>query len=292
MCAKEADSASPIGSSVTPTSNLQPQITIAEAIKEVLGDVEALTSDEIYNRIVARQLYPFKAADPKGVVRGTLRRHTLGLDFPTASPVKYFRLVGEDKYALESAAGMRTSATPEASKRDASIPEEVIDNAHKLHLVALRQNLKEKILQNHPAFFERLVIELLLRMGYGGSDPTLGIHTGGPGDGGIDGIIKEDKLGLEQIYIQAKRYALDREVRRTEVQRFAGAMNKVKKGVFITTAKFADNARDFAKGHEKTISLIDGDLLSDLMIMHGVGVSDVKTYRILRVDKDYFSASD
>jgi restriction system protein len=137
-----------------------------------------------------------------------------------------------------------------------------------------------------------LVIELLLRMGYGGNDPTLGIHTGGPGDGGIGGIIKEDKLGLEQIYIQAKRYSLDREVKRTDIQRFAGAMNKIKKGVFITTASFAANASEFARTHEKTISLIDGDLLCDLMITNGVGVSRVrvKSYDVLRIDSDYFTA--
>ena len=121
--------------------------------------------------------------------------------------------------------------------------------------------------------------------------PTLGIHTGGPGDGGIDGIIKEDKLGLEQIYIQAKRYSLDREVKRTDVQRFAGAMNKIKKGVFITTASFATNALEFARSHEKTISLIDGDLLCDLMIANGVGVSEVKQYKVLRIDSDYFAAN-
>jgi restriction endonuclease Mrr len=102
----------------------------------------------------------------------------------------------------------------------------------------------------------------------------------GPDDAGIDGIIKEDKLGLDQIYIQAKRWALEREVKRNEVQRFAGAMNRVKKGVFLTTAKFGERAQEFAKSHEKTISLIDGDALCDLMIIHGVGVAEVKILRL------------
>ena len=134
--------------------------------------------------------------------------------------MKFFRIFGDDRYGLESLEGVRPSGPAAKVARTGGLPEEIIDEAHKDHLHLLRQQLKEKILQNHPAFFERLVIELLLRMGYGGSDPALGIHTGGPGDGGIDGIIKEDKLGLEQIYIQAKRYALEREVKRTEVQRF------------------------------------------------------------------------
>jgi restriction system protein len=264
-------------------------MTIVEAAKTVLKDAEALTAEDVYDRIVAGGLYVFGAAKPKDVVKSQLRRHCIGLDFPTASPVKFFRRVEKGKYALASAEGVAVSTPAPAEPEGDETPEEAMEEASKRHLLGLRQELKEKILQNHPAFFERLVIELLIRMGYGGSDPKLGIHTGGPSDGGIDGIIKEDKLGLEQIYIQAKRYALDREVKRTEVQRFAGAMNKVKKGVFITTASFAQNAREFAVGHEKTISLIDGNLLCDLMINHGVGVSEVKSYRLLKVDGDYFA---
>jgi len=268
-------------------------MTIVEAIKRVLQEAAGdLSVEEVFSKIVAQGLYTFKAAEPKSVVRSQLRRHCLGLDFPSSSPVKYFRLVGEDRYAIESVGGVKTTVVATVLKRGERLPEETIDDAHLEHLIALRRELKDKILQNHPAFFEKLVIELLIRMGYGGSDPKLGIHTGGPGDGGIDGIIKEDKLGLEQIYIQAKRYALDRDVKRTEVQRFAGAMNKIKKGVFITTATFASNAKEFASAHEKTISLIDGDQLSDLMIAHGVGVSEVKNYRVLRIDNDYFSANE
>ncbi len=267
-------------------------MTIVEAAKTVLKDADgALTADEVYNRIVARGLYVFGAVKPIDVVGAQLRRHCVGLDFPTASPVKFFRRAGRGKYTLASVEGVATSSPMAFGKESDETPEEAIEDSYKNHLLRLRQELKEKILQNHPAFFERLVIDLLIRMGYGGSDPKLGVHTGGPGDGGVDGIIKEDKLGLEKIYIQAKRYALDREVKRTEVQRFAGAMNKVKKGVFITTAIFAKNAREFAKGHEKTISLIDGDLLCDLMISHGVGVSEVKIYKLLRVDGDYFAAN-
>lgn len=119
--------------------------------------------------------------------------------------------------------------------------------------------------------------------------PRSGIHTGRPGDNGIDGVINEDKLGLEKVLIQAKRYALDRRVEQKEVQQFAGAMNKVRKGVFITTASYSAAAKKCALDHEKAISLIDGDTLSDLMISHGVGVTAVYTYQVLRVDGDYFA---
>jgi restriction system protein len=197
----------------------------------VLAGAGPLSGEEVYNRIVAGRLYAFKALNPKAVVRGQLRRHCLGLDFPTASPVKYFRLVGEDRYELGSAKGVRTAALAVATPASGTLPEEAMEKAYQDHVLALGEELKEKILSNHPAFFERWVIDLLLAMGYGGSDPSLGIHTGGPGDGGIDGIINEDRLGLEQIYLQAKRYALDREVKRAEVQAFAGAMNKIRKGV-------------------------------------------------------------
>lgn len=265
-------------------------MTIVEAIQAVLGGTkEALSVDQIYNLIVNQNLYLFKAIDPKSVVRSQVRRHCLGLDFPSASPVKYFKIVGDDRYLLESIQGLPPSVVPATPIQNGRLPEEIIEDSFKEHLQNLRDQLKQKILQNHPAFFERLVIELLLRMGYGGNDPALGKHTGGPGDGGIDGIINEDKLGLEKIYIQAKRYSLNRKVTRAEVQGFAGAMNKIKKGVFITTASFAETALDFAKTHEKTISLIDGDLLCELMIINGVGVSQVKLYKLLKIDSDYFS---
>lgn len=267
-------------------------ITIVAAIKEVLAGGTQLTAEEVYDKIIERKLYAFGAADPKAVVRGQLRKHTVGLDFASASPVKYFRLVGEDRYALESAAGVRPSRAAVSSQRTGRLPEEVIGDAHKEHLAALRQALKAKILENHPVFFEHLVIELLIKMGYGGGDPNLGIHTGKPGDGGIDGFIKEDQLGLGKIYIQAKRYHPDRKVSEEEVRSFIGAMNRVRKGVFITTARFSAATRKFAEGHEKSISLIDGDLLCDLMIRHGLGVTLLETYSVLRVDNDYFSQDE
>lgn len=264
-------------------------LTIVGAIKQVLGGGAELTAEQVYDRIVEGKLYSFGAADPKGVVRSQLRRHTVGLDFASASPVKYFRLAGDDQYALECTGGVRPSKAKVGSQQADRLPEEIINDAHKEHLAALRHALETKIAGNHPVFFEHLVIELLIKMGYGGGDPNLGIHTGKSGDGGIDGFIKEDQLGLGKIYIQAKRYKPDRTISTNEFNSFAGAMDKVQKGVFITTAKFSAAARGRAEKCGKSISLIDGDLLCELMIRYGLGVTLLQTYSVMRVDNDYFS---
>jgi restriction system protein len=133
------------------------------------------------------------------------------------------------------------------------------------------------------------VVHLLLRMGYGGSLKDAGEAIGRSGDGGIDGIIKEDKLGLDVIYIQAKRW--ENTVGRPDIQKFAGALqgNRAKKGVFITTSNFSKEAIDFAKGLDSKLILIDGERLAELMVEHDIGVSPVVSYTVKRIDSDYFS---
>ncbi len=126
-------------------------------------------------------------------------------------------------------------------------------------------------------------------MGYGGDFPNAGLVKGNPGDGGIDGVIKEDRLGLGKIYIQAKRYTPPKKVGRPELQQFVGAMESIQKGVFITTSSFADTAIEYANKQQKHIVLIDGQMLSDLMITYGVGVSIVKQYETYKIDSDYFA---
>ena len=265
-------------------------MTIVDAIKAVLkSSSSSLSIDELYAEIVKQNLYEFRALDAKSVVRSQVRRHVIGLDFPSASPVKYFRLIGGDKYALESEEGIRSSSTIVKGAKKDRVPEEVINDAHLQHLHEVREALKQRILENHFVFFERLVIDLLLKMGYGGSDRELSEHTGGPGDEGIDGVIREDKLGLGKIYIQAKRYRVDREVRPEEIREFAGAMAHVQKGVFITTSFFTEAAVDWIERQPKTIRLVNGDELCDLMIAHGIGVSEIQTVKLLRVDTEYFA---
>lgn len=265
-------------------------MTIVEAIKAVLEDSgKPLTAKEIYDAIVARNLYDFKAKEPVGVVNGQIRRRCVGLDFPSASPVKFFKIVEGNRYALKDAPEADAAPAPEPEEETDKLPEEKIEEAYEQHLAELKQQLLDTILRSNFAFFERLVIDLLVKMGYGGTNPDAGLHTGKSGDGGIDGIIKQDELGLELIYIQAKWYALNRKVRAEEVRSFAGALNKVRKGVFLTTSEFTGGAKKLARDHEKTIILVDGDMLAQLMVKHGVGLSEVKVYRTMKIDQDYFS---
>ncbi len=152
----------------------------------------------------------------------------------------------------------------------------------------LGEKLLEQIKSCSPKFFEKLVVDLLLAMGYGGSRKDAGEAVGKSGDGGIDGIIKEDNLGLDLIYIQAKRW--EASVGRPAVQAFAGSLEgmKARKGVMITTSQFTKEAREYVKVIEKRIILIDGDKLTQLMIDFGVGVSEIQTYVLQKVDSDYF----
>jgi restriction system protein len=139
-----------------------------------------------------------------------------------------------------------------------------------------------------PSGFEQLVIDVLVKLGYGGSRKDASQVVGGGGDEGIDGIIKEDRLGLDTIYVQAKRW--QGTVGRPEIQRFAGALQgqRARKGVFITTSSFTADARSYALGLQATIVLIDGPMLAQLMIDAGIGVSEAETIRILKADEDYF----
>ncbi len=154
----------------------------------------------------------------------------------------------------------------------------------------LIQELVVQIKECSPDFFERLVVDLLIRMGYGGSREDAGKAIGGSGDAGIDGVINEDRLGLDSIYIQAKRWKEETTVSRPEIQKFAGALlgRKAKKGVFITTSKFSKEAIDYADGLENKIVLIDGEQLAEYMIDFNVGVTRIASYDIRRVDLDYF----
>jgi restriction system protein len=167
-------------------------------------------------------------------------------------------------------------------------PEELLEASYENLRAGLAQQLLERIRACSPAFFERLVVDLLVEMGYGGSREDAGEAVGHTGDGGIDGIIKEDKLGLDAVYIQAKRW--ENSVGRPIVQTFAGSLEgqRARKGVLITTSTFTQDARDYVTRIEKRIVLIDGQQLAGLMIDHGIGVTDIAQYRVSRVDSDYF----
>jgi restriction system protein len=168
-------------------------------------------------------------------------------------------------------------------------PEEAIEAAYQRIRNELADDLLRQIMSCSPAFFEKLVIDLLVRMGYGGTRRDAGQAVGKSGDGGIDGIIKEDRLGLDVIYLQAKRW--EDTVGRPEIQKFVGALQgqRAKRGIFITTSSFSKDAVHYTSMIENKVILIDGEMLAKLMIDHGVGVSLVATYEVQRVDADYFA---
>jgi restriction system protein len=175
---------------------------------------------------------------------------------------------------------------------EAGTPQELLDASYQ----ELRQSLAQEVLDHlktcSPRFFERVVVNLLVAMGYGGSRRDAGQAVGQTGDGGIDGIIKEDKLGLDAIYLQAKRW--EGTVGRPVVQGFSGSLDgaKARKGVLITTSQFSQDARDYVRHIEKKIVLIDGKELAQLMIDYGLGVAEVASYAVKRLDADYFDESE
>ncbi len=148
--------------------------------------------------------------------------------------------------------------------------------------------LLERLLGNEPAFFEQAVVRLLVGMGYGGADGRATV-TGQSGDEGIDGIIDQDALGLNRVYVQAKRYAVDRSIGRPDLQAFVGALSgKADGGVFMTTARFSKEAVAYTNGVPTRLILIDGARLTNLMIRYGVGVQVKDTYRVVEIDEDFF----
>jgi restriction system protein len=184
----------------------------------------------------------------------------------------------------------RESSSGKDEPGEASVltPDEQIRTGYLLYRTNLAAQLLDRVLQANPTFFEHFVVELLVAMGYGGSYADAAQVVGKSGDGGIDGIIKEDRLGLESIYVQAKRW--DRTVGRPDVQQFAGALHgrHARKGVMITTSTFSRDANEYAKSSQIAIVLIDGVQLADFMVEFGVGVTDMETIKLQKLDEDYF----
>ena len=209
-------------------------------------------------------------------------------EFPERIDLKVLR---QQPGYLEARGGAKSETQNKTSAQEveaSQTPEEQIE----LAFLALRSSLGSEILSklraSSPSFFENLVVELLVAMGYGGTRKDAGQAIGRSGDEGIDGIIKEDRLGLDTIYIQAKRWL--QTVGRPEIQKFAGALQgfRAKKGIFITTSDFSREAVEYASRIESRIVLIDGEMLWNLMIDFGIGVSKTATYEIKKIDNDYF----
>jgi restriction system protein len=184
--------------------------------------------------------------------------------------------------------GVRRRPKESRNNEEEKTPEEILEDAYEEIRDGLAQELLGLVKQSSPSFFERLVVELLVKMGYGGSRRDAARAVGQVGDEGIDGIIDEDRLGLDTIYIQAKRW--DNVVGRPEIQKFVGALmgKRAKKGIFITTSSFSAEAVAYVSSIDAKIVLIDGNRLAELMIDYDVGVTTVTTYQLKRVDSDYF----
>lgn len=188
----------------------------------------------------------------------------------------------------EAADAVGDVATPAATDT-AATPQEQLERAYKQIRQKVEADVLEAVMAASPQFFEKLVIQLLVKMGYGGTIADAGEALGRSGDGGIDGVIKEDMLGLDVIYLQAKRW--QNNVGRPEVQGFAGSLlgRRGRKGVFITTSLFSKEARDYVGQIEAKVILIDGPTLAAYMVDHNVGVATVDMFEVKRVDTDFFS---
>ena len=184
----------------------------------------------------------------------------------------------------------KDTAVTISGESELTTPEEAIESAYQRARANLAAELLQTVKDGSAEFFERLVVDLLVRMGYGGTRKDAGRAIGKSGDGGIDGIINEDRLGLDVVYIQAKKWD-GTSVGRPEIQKFAGALQgqRARKGIFLTTSTFSKDAHDFANKIDSKIILIDGETLAQLMIDYGVGVNTVASYEMKRIDSDYFN---
>lgn len=282
-------------------------------IGEIIANQMALTEKDLqevlesgqtkfYNRTAWVKTYFGKARLVEFPSRGKFKITTRGLSLLASNPTEirvttltqypeFLKFHKKDSQVQDKGANPPAEAEVIA---DIATPEERLENASNELQIQLASELLEAIIKNSPLFFEQLVVDLLVTMGYGGSRLDAGQALGKTGDGGIDGIIKEDKLGLDVIYLQAKRYGADNVVPSRDIRDFTGSLegHGAQKGVFITTSSFTKDGVEFAKRlQNKKIILIDGKKLTELMIVNNVGVSTVVTYHVKKVDLDYFEKS-
>jgi restriction system protein len=282
--------------------------SIHEAV-EKLADQFGLTEEELskllssgqqpifYNRVGWARTYMKKAGllqDPRrGYFRITERGREVLDKNPDRIDMKYLQRFPEYVEFRETARDIAEAPKTIEEETEDLTPEEALETAY----LKIREGLTDEILtavqNSSPGFFEKLVVELLVNMGYGGSRRDAARAVGRSGDEGIDGIIDEDRLGLDNIYIQAKKWKEDNPVSRPEIQKFVGALQgqRAKKGIFITTSRFTDEARAYASKIETKVVLIDGKRLAHLMIDYNVGVSPQTTYEIKSLDSDYFGVA-
>jgi len=246
------------------------------------------------NRVSWAITYLKKAGLIESVTRGTFRITEDGINVLEQYPVIDNKVLRQFKSFVDfiGGNGNREQGAKEVENDSDGTPQELLEQAYQNINNTLAEELLTEIMKKDSDFFEKLVIQLLLKMGYGGTLEDAGQVTPHSNDGGIDGIIKEDKLGFSQIYIQAKRWDLDTTVSRPEIQKFSGALLEAgaDKGLFITTTRFSSGAVESA--NKQHIVLVDGQKLAKLMIEYDLGVSTAASYHIKNLDTDFFNEEE
>lgn len=279
---------------------------ISEAVERLAEEFQLTTEEKnellpsgaqvvFNNRVAWARSYLKQAGLLSSSKRGFFNITSKGLDLLSTAPKKIDVSVLEQypeflefKNRKKEKIEIGTEIAIQIQEESILTPEDALANAYKQLRSSLENEILSLVKDAHPSFFERLVVDLLVKMGYGGNRQDAGRALGKSGDGGIDGIINEDRLGLDVIYIQAKRW--ESSVGRPEIQKFAGALQgqRAKKGVFITTSSFTKDAKEYASFIESRIILIDGELLAKLMVDFNVGVSTSGQYEVKKIDSDYF----
>ncbi len=277
---------------------------IHEAVNELSGHF-SLSEEEVskllpsgqqpvfYNRVGWARTYLKKAGlleDPKrGYFQITGRGRQVLEEKPSRIDMQFLRKFPEYVEFRETVKE-ETDEEVQEENLEGLTPEEALENAYQRIRNDLSEELLSYVLNSTPGFFEKLVVQLLVKMGYGGSQREAARAVGQSGDEGIDGIIDEDRLGLDTIYVQAKKWDANSVVGRPEIQKFVGALQgqRAKKGIFITTTRFSNEAREYASNIDTKVVLIDGKRLTSLMIDYGVGVTIRTEYELKELDSDYF----
>lgn len=283
------------------TGRIADQFGLTEAEQEQL--LPSGRQRVLHNRIHWAKFYMSKAGLITSPARGRFVATEAGKLLLATNPPKIdVRLLMREPsfrefYRNEADPGIeQTEATINAATPALAVstPEERIETAYQSVQAALRAELLERIVQNSPAFFEQLIVDLLVAMGYGGSHKNAAAQLGRSGDGGVDGVINEDRLGLDRVYVQAKRYAEGNTVGRPDIQGFVGSLVGLgaSKGVFVTTSSFSQQARDFVRHLAQRVVLLDGKDLAGLMIEHNVGVRVSRAIEFKRLDEDFFSEGE
>lgn len=286
------------------------EVTLQDAVQNLIEQFQ-LAPDEagqrlpsgqtvIYNRTGWAKTELVKAGLIEQPRRGSFRITERGRALLANPPAAISRAYLVENYpefrAYIEASQQRQAATEETAAASPSelstgaTPDELIDTAAKTLTAALEADLLERIRTVHPTQFEQIVVDLLIAMGFGGGDPQMGQRLGRSGDGGIDGVIQEDALGLDAVYVQAKRYQDGNTIGAPVLQAFVGSLvgNRANKGVFVTSSKFSAQAKVYVSTIQHRVVLIDGEELTRLLVRHGVGVREDRRIVIKKLDENYF----